>query len=195
MFCPFRCLPRSVAVLAFTIAALGSACGSSHMIQRETKPAISAQPGRATLLIIRTTSFGWGITMSDYLDGKMIGQTRGRCFFMTDVPLGPHYVVADAENKAVAKLNFQAGRIYALSQGVYPGIWSARTGFSAMTAADARKEMADSSCDYREYNTAKPGKDLDPKDYKEAVDDFEEEAKKEPGRHKDTLEYQGFDSL
>ena len=55
--------------------------------------------------------------------------------------------------------------------------------------------MADSSCDYREYNAAKPGKDMEANDYKEAIDDFEKETREDPDRHKDTLNYDGFDGL
>lgn len=114
---------------------------------------------------------------------------------MTGVPVGSHYVLGHAENTAVARLNFEAGRIYALSQGVYPGVFKARTGYSAMGAAEARREMADSSCDYRVYNPQKPGEDMAADDYKEAIADFEKETREDPKRHADTLQYVGFDKL
>ncbi|MSQ82105.1 MAG: hypothetical protein EXR77_04195 [Myxococcales bacterium] len=194
-FCTCQFMRWAVAGFALTTTAFAGGCGPSYMIHKDFKPAPAAEAGRATLLIIRTTSFGWGITIDEFLDGKMTGQTRGRCFFMTDVPLGSHYVIGDAENKAVARINFQAAKIYALSQGIYPGFWKARTGFSAMSAAEAKREMADSSCDYREYNAAKPGQDMEANDYKEAIDDFEKETKEDPDRHKDTFNYKGFDGL
>jgi len=180
--------------LALSLCALVG-CGKSYMILRDTKPALGARPEAATLAIVRTTSTGFGVTMDNYLDGKMIGQTRGRCYFLTDVPAGTHYVVGTAENTAVARLSLESGRVYALRQALYPGVMKARTGYEPLTAAEARQEMADGSCDYREYDRAKPGPDMDAADYKEAVDDFEKEVREDPSRHKDTLEYKGFESL
>jgi len=170
------------------------ACGQSHMIMKDQKPAISAGSG-ATLVIIRTTSFGYGVTIENFLDGKFFGETRGRCYFLSDVPLGEHNVLGRAENVALARLNFEPGHIYFLSQGIYPGIWKARTGFSPLSAADAKKEMADGNCDYRVYDTVHPGEDMKADDYKEALEDFDKELKSEPERHKDTLNYKGVTSL
>lgn len=186
---------RTALRLAPILLALTSACAASHMIERPDKPPIVAQPGRATLLIIRPTSFGYTDTFDDFLDGKLIGQTRGRCYFAADVPLGLHYVLGQGENLAVARIDFQPGRLYALAQGVFPGVFKAHTGFWPMTAGDARREMADDSCDFRVYDVKHPGADMPAADYRAAVADYEIEVVQDPSRHADTAGYKGFERL
>ena len=169
--------------------------GTVHMLDQDVKPPLAIKPDKAVLVMVRTTSFGWAIVIDNYIDGKMIGQTRGKSYFITDLAPGTHYVMAHAENIAAARMQFEAGRIYFLDQGIYMGVWKARTGLSAMTAEEALKQINENGCDYRVYNTQKPGEDLDPKDYRETKDDFEKEVKEDPARHKDTLEYKGYSKL
>ena len=103
--------------------------------------------------------------------------------------------MSKAENVAAARINFEAGRIYFLNQNIYPGFWNMRTGFSTMTKEDALKEINESGCDYRVYNTKNPGPDMEVKDYNETKADFEREVKEDPNRHKDVLEYKGYNKL
>jgi hypothetical protein len=147
------------------------------------------------LVIVRTTSLGWAITIDNYIDGKMIGQTRGTSYFITEVNPGSHFVMAKAENVAAARINFEAGRVYFLDQSIYPGFWTMRTGYSTMTKEDALKQVNESGCDYRVYDTKNPGPDMDAKDYNETKADFEKEVKEDPKRHKDILEYKGYNKL
>jgi hypothetical protein len=43
-------------------------------------------------------SLGGGITINNYLEGKMIGRTIGRSFFVTETKPGSLNVMAHAEN-------------------------------------------------------------------------------------------------
>lgn len=171
-------------------AFLGGCAGGIHMITKESKPAISAKSDKAVLVIIRTTSFGWGSVVDNYLDGKMIGQTQGKMFFITEVKPGVHYVISHADNTDTVRLNFEAGNIYLLQQGIYPG-WNIVTRFSPITTEEFAKEVKEAT--YVVYDTEKPGKDMSDKDFKEAKDDFEKEAKQ--GEHKETLQIKGYTRL
>jgi hypothetical protein len=167
------------------------ACGPKvHMIAKEGKPSISPKSNKALLVIIRTTSFGWGAVVDNYLDGKMIGQTQGKVFFVTEVSPGTHYVISHADNTDTARMNFEAGKIYILQQGIYPG-WNVTTRYSPMTVEEFQREVKEA--DFRVYDAANPGKDMSPKDLKEAKDDFEKEVKE--GSHKETLQYRGVSRL
>jgi hypothetical protein len=169
--------------------------GTDRMIGQEVKPPIAPKADKAVLVIVRTTSMGFGVVIDNYIDGKMIGQTRGKSYFISNVKPGRHYLMAHAENIAVARLNFEAGRMYFFDQGIYPGFWKARTGLTPLAAKDALVQINESGCDYRIYDTKNPGEDLSAKDYQEAKDDFEKEVKEDPARHKDTLEYRGVSRL
>jgi hypothetical protein len=169
---------------------LWSCAAGTHMITKEGKPSISAKSDKAVLVIIRTTSFGWGYVVDNYLDGKMTGQTLGKMFFITEVTPGVHYVISHADNTDTVRLKFEAGKIYLLQQGIYPG-WNAVTRYSPMTTEEFAKEVQEAT--YVVYDAQKPGKDMSDKDFKEAKDDFEKEVKN--GEHKDTLQIKGYAKL
>ena len=169
---------------------LGDCASGIHMIAKESKPPISAKPDKAVLVIIRTTSFGWGSIVNNYLDGKMIGQTQGKMFFHTEVTPGVHYVISHADNTDTARLKFEAGKIYLLQQGIYPG-WNITTRFSPITTTEFAEQVKEAT--YVVYDTQHPGKDMSDKDFKEANDDFEKEVKN--GEHKDTLQIKGYTRL
>lgn len=172
------------------------ACGGpKHMTTMDRKPSIVAKAGKAVLVIVRTTSFGNRVAIENYLDRKMIGQTKGKSYFITQVNPGQHYVMSHAENWATARIKFEAGKIYFLDQGIYMGVWMARTGFSPMTAKEGLKQINESGCTYRVLNTRDPGEDMSKKDFNEAKAEFEKEVHNDPGRHKNTLEYRGYSKL
>jgi hypothetical protein len=185
-------LPKWFALCAVLVLPLylGGCVTGTHMITKEGRPAISAKSDKAVLVIIRTTSFGWGYVVDNYLDGKMIGQTQGKMFFVTDVTPGVHYVISHADNTDTARLNFEHGKIYLLQQGIYPG-WNATTRYSPMTTEEFAQQVKEAT--YVVYDTQHPGKDMSDKDYKEAREDFEKEVKN--GEHKDTLQIKGYARL
>ncbi len=177
------------------------------MITQDPKPPVpGTKSGKATLIIIRPTNWsghtgsvtiGPGHIIPNYLDKKMIGQTRGKSFFVTEVKPGTHYVMAVSQNTAVARLNFEAGKIYILQQLLFPSLNPfkniPRTSFTPMTVSDFRKENKDA--DFLVYDTKNPGDNMQDNDFQEAKRDFEKEVKEDPGRHKDTLQYHGIAKL
>jgi hypothetical protein len=94
-----------------------------------------------------------------------------------------------AENIDTVRLRFEAGRIYFLQQGIYPG-WNAAARFSPMTPDEAKQEIREAS--YLVYDMRKPGSDLPEKDYDRAKDDFEKENSEDPTQHKEVLDYRGY---
>ena len=182
--------PNRKLVLICTVLLLSfalSACATKRMIAQEVKPAITAKADKAVLVIVRSTSFGWGNIVDNYLDGKMIGQTYGKVFFITDVKPGVHYVISHADNTDTARLNFETGKIYILQQGIYPG-YNITSSFSPMTADQFKKEVQEA--DYVVYDAQRPGSDMSPKDLKEAKDSFDKELKE--GKHKEIVQYKGY---
>jgi len=179
--------------LAFAIPALLlvlSACAPGrHMIAIDTRPSLTTKSDTAMLVIVRTTIAYGGYGINNYLDGKLIGQTQGKCYFMTEVRPGTHYLMSRADNIDTARLTFEAGRIYFLQQGIYPG-WNAAARFSPMTPDEAKMEIQEAS--YLVYDAQMPGSDLSVKDYDKAKDAFEKENREDPTLHKDILDYRGY---
>jgi hypothetical protein len=109
-------------------------CGGMWtMNTAEEKISPIAKSDKAVLVIMRTTSFGYAAVLNNYLDGKIIGQTKGKCYFFTDVEPGEHTLIGKGENSRLHKINFEAGKVYYLQQAIYMGAWSARTEYDIMT--------------------------------------------------------------
>lgn len=189
-------------VLLLTLPVIMSACIGYYMLNKDEKPAgYASKSNKATLIVIRATSWkgnmgltiGPGHVVTNYLDAKMIGQTRGKSYFVTEVKPGPHYVIAQSQNTITVKLNFEPGRIYILSQLLFPGFNRPTTGFATMTAEDFMKEIKDA--DYLVYDTSHPGDDMPAKEFQEAKNDYDKEVREEPNRHKDMLQYKGYARL
>jgi len=141
-------------------------------------------------VIIRDAFYGTPITFWNYLDGKLIGETNGKTYFVTPVKPGQHYVVVATENTAVANIDFQPSKIYFLREGILVGLWRARTsGFEPLTYEQAMESIR--NCSYRELDTSKTAEDMDPQLYKKAIEEYHAEVKQNPDGFKAILEYKG----
>jgi hypothetical protein len=174
------------ALLVFFIAG----CGNQYMRKVETRPEIKPDPSKATLVIYRMTSYGFIEEIHNYLDKAYIGTTKGKCYFATMVEPGTHYLIGDAENKACAKINFEANKVYYLCQSIFMGVWSARTGFMGGTLKEFEEQKPEMDCLI--INTGEKAPALDENDFKETVADYEKEDKEDPKRHEDTNNLPGY---
>jgi hypothetical protein len=177
--------------MVFICAYIVSGCSTSHMIKSEQKPAMVPKPDSATLIIIRDTNFYGTIVFWNYLDRKLIGETMGKSYFITDVPPGPHYVISSTENTGVAHFDFKPQKTYYLGQKVLMGVWRARTGgFYPMTPQEAADSMK--NCAYYSYDTKSSGEDMDQELYRKAVEEYEAGIRNYPESYKALLEYDGY---
>jgi hypothetical protein len=141
---------------------LGACVTGTNMIAKDTKPPLTKKAKMAVLVIIQHTSSVVGYVINNYLDGKLIGQTQHKSYFITNVKPGKHYLIAQADNKDTARINFEWGRIYFLQQGIHLG-WHSTTRYSPMTLGNAKQEIEE-AVSYV-YDSGKPGKDISDKDY------------------------------
>lgn len=168
-----------------------SGCTATSMIAPERQPNLSPTANKATVVIIRDAFMGTAIVFWNYVDGKFVGETKGKTYLVTQVTPGKHYLVVTTENTAVAQIDFKPGRIYYLREGIAMGVWRARTsGFSPMTPQEAREAM--NSCTYWEVDPKNNVGDMDPKLYQQAIADYHAEVKQNPEGFRDILQYQGY---
>jgi hypothetical protein len=139
---------------------------------------------------MRIASFYGDSDIKNYLDGKYIGGNKENSYFMTEVKPGVHYVTADGGNKDTVRMNFEAGRIYFLRQGVGPGVFRSITRYFPMTLQDALHEAQ--IIVFNVYDTQHPGEDLSQKDYQAEKKDYDDEVKKDPSHRRDVAQYKGF---
>jgi hypothetical protein len=176
-------------VLALLLMLSSCFAGAKHMIDVEPKTPLIVKPNKALLVIVRTTSLGFAVVIDNFLDGKMIGQTQGKSYFTADIKPGPHYLMAHAENWAVAHLNFEAGKMYLFEQQILRGEDKARTGFSPLSYEETIKQINERGSSYRVYNPEKPGANMAQSELRELKEDFENGKEEVPGRYK---EYGGY---
>ena len=181
-------MKKSILIISFIF--LLASCATTHMAKPDKAPDLSSHPDKATLVIIREAWLGGGIVFWNYLDRKLIGETKGKNYFVTPVTPGPHYVVVASENTGVAHFDFKSGKIYFLGEGVTMGVWRARTtGFYPMTPEDATKAMK--NCSYLEYDPKTGQEDMEPNLYQQAIDGYLKDVKENPDSFKDILKYDG----
>ncbi|MBU2510032.1 DUF2846 domain-containing protein [bacterium] len=166
-------------------------CGASYMIYPEVTPQLAPKPDKATLVIARDTSFGGGVAFANYLDRKFIGDTQGATYFITYVEPGEHIIAAVSENTVAAKVNFEAGKIYAYSQGVNMGVWRARVrDFFPLNRKEAQEAI--SYCTYWQYDPQYMVADLDQAYWQTIIDEHDSWVKDDPEGYKKLIEYKGF---
>jgi hypothetical protein len=179
--------------LGLSLALSMTACAKPHMISTNVRPKLAIKSNKAILVIIRSSAHHVHSIINNYLDGKMIGQTQGKCYFVTEVHPGMHYLIAAAQNRDVAYMHLAAGRIYFLRQAVLPGNDGPTTRYIPMTFTDATMHMKEAV--YLVYDTENSGKDMTEKDVQEVKKDYEREVKEDAGRHRDTRQYQGYNRV
>ena len=180
-------------LLLLPLLLLLTACsGPSYMIQKDDKQdirAIKPVPGKAGLVVARTTTLGFAIEFDTFLDRKMIGVTKGRGYFVKrDVEPGLHYFISRAETHEAGKILFEPDTMYYIHQKPRMGVWRARITLTPLTPEAMVQEM-DDSCRLLEYDEKNPGADLTEQDFKETIADYERELTE--GMHKDFAEYKG----
>lgn len=177
-------------LMAVVIALMLSGC-AGNMIVAEKPAEIVAKPDKALLVIVRDTYFASDSVFQNYLDGKLIGDTTGKSWFLTEVPPGPHYVVAVGSISTVALVNFQAGKTYSLRQGAYIGPWRAQPkNFWPMSYVETVEMIR--PCAYLEFSPGKNARDMDPSIYEGVIEQYHAELKSNPDSYKALQEYIGF---
>jgi len=168
-----------------------ASCVGFGMLEQENRSEPKADSDKALLVVMRTTSYGFGVVMNSYVDGKYIGRTKGKCYYFTKLDPGEHWVMGESENRAVAKMTFEAGKVYYLEQLVVIGIMKARTGWHPRDPEYFRGQLPELT--YLVVDPNSPQEDMDADDLAEDKQNHEKEIKKDPERHKNTLEYQGYE--
>ncbi|HSS63122.1 MAG TPA: DUF2846 domain-containing protein, partial [Gammaproteobacteria bacterium] len=84
-------------------------------------------PDSWRIYLYRNESFRGAIPMTVSLDGKTMGQTGPKTYYMWDVSPGEHTVTSYSENVATLNLTTMPGRAYYVWQEVKMGLWSARS--------------------------------------------------------------------
>jgi hypothetical protein len=181
----------------FVFAVLGllaAGCSPSNMVLKPTKldvKTVKPAPGKAALVVARTTSMGFAINFFTYIDHDFIGVTRGKsCFVKNDIDPGTKYLIARTESLETGKINFEPDTVYYVQQTPRMGWVVARVTLTPVDREHLISELDDGLCEEYEINAKDVAEKLSEHEYQEAVTDYEREVKE--GFHKEFADYKGL---
>jgi hypothetical protein len=181
-------------LLLMSLAIPMAACAPAHMIEKEDGfniMTVKPNPGKAALVVARTTSFGGAVNFYNYLGYKFIGVTKGKgCFVKNDIEPGLQYLIARTESLETGKIQFEADKVYYVQESPRLGWVVARVTLSPVTPEHLSAEIGDGGCTYYVIDEKDRAEDLTEHEYQEAVTDYEREITE--GYHSDFKDYKGF---
>ncbi len=126
----------------FLVAILAlNGCASVPMapIAEDHKAKIMTPPrGKAIIYVYRSQKVGGVAKISLNLDGKYMGRTAPKTYFMWIVKPGTHEIASLAENTARLKVKVKSGRKYYVWQKMKMGMWGGRTELLLVDADEAQ---------------------------------------------------------
>ena len=183
----------SMMLLLLPLVLLLAACSPAHMTKKESGfniKTVKPHPGKAALVMARTTNFGGAVNFFNYLDRRFIGVTRGKgCFVKHDIEPGLQYLIARTESLETGKIQFEPDKVYYVQESPRIGWMVARVSLSPVALDHLAAEIGEDGCTYYEIDPQDPAQDLTEHEYKEAVTDYEREIGE--GYHKEFTEYKG----
>ena len=130
-----------ILLLLGALAALVSGCASVPMTPPEADASakrFQPRPGMANIYLYRNETFGAAVTMSVSLDGRIMGRTGPKTYFLWEVPPGRHEIQSHTENLETLAVNAEAGKSYYIWQEVKMGMFSPRSLLQLMPEAEGR---------------------------------------------------------
>jgi Protein of unknown function (DUF2846) len=116
-----------VAMLA--VSALATGCASVQMasVDQDAKmKTFAPQTGVANIYVYRNEGvMGAAMKLGVTVDGKDVGETAGKTYFMISAAPGKHTIASKGESGSTVDINAEAGKNYFIWQEVKMGLLSA----------------------------------------------------------------------
>ncbi|MEX0960080.1 MAG: DUF2846 domain-containing protein [Burkholderiales bacterium] len=136
---------RNVRFIALVAAlSLLGACASVPMASPEEDmqaKQFEASPDQSRIYVYRNENFGGAIRISITLDGRMMGQTAAKTYFMWNVTPGPHTISCVGENTASLNIDARPGSSHFVWQEMKMGLWSARCALHDVDSEKGREAV------------------------------------------------------
>lgn len=125
-------------------AAVLSGCASVPMAPPEADASakqFQPKPGQSNIYLVRNESFGGAIAMTVSLDGKVMGKTGPKTYFLWEVAPGPHEIASHTENTVKISIDAKPGRNHFIWQEVKMGMWQPRSLLHELSEEEGRKAV------------------------------------------------------
>lgn len=133
-------------VYGFIISML-SACASVPMAdlkEDQEAKSFAAPQDKSRLYIYRNENFGGAIKVSVTVDGKLVGQTAPKTYFVVDLTPGEHQVSCLAESNSQVTVKGAKGQSIYVWQEMKMGMMSAACKLHEVTPEIGQKGVAES---------------------------------------------------
>jgi hypothetical protein len=133
---------KGIYVLLTIFGLLLVGCASVPManIERDNMAKTFApQADKANIYVYRNETFGAAIKLPVALDGRLVGDTASKTYFLFVVPPGEHKLITKAENDSILPLMVEAGRNYFVWQEIKMGLLAARANLQLVDESTGRK--------------------------------------------------------
>ena len=131
---------------ALALIALLSGCASVPMASLDQDAAAKTYqvaPGKTNIYIYRNENLGGAVKLTLLLDGKLLGDTGPKTYYLVETDPGRHSILSKAENDSALELNTEAGRNYFVWQEVKMGLWQPRSLLQQVDDATGKAAVAE----------------------------------------------------
>lgn len=133
--------------LAALVTAAVTGCASVPLTPLDADNAAktyAVQPDKANIYLYRNENFAGAVTMPVMLNGKLMGRTAPKTYFLWEVPPGAHEIASIGESTATLKLNTLPGRNYFVWQEMKMGMWAPRSILQEVDESTGKAGVAES---------------------------------------------------
>jgi len=123
-------LRRIAAFGIVVVAFVASGCVSVPMASADkdaSAKTFATKPGKGNIYVYRNEMLGAVQKMSVMFDGKIVGETASKTYFLFEVAPGKHELISKGENDSVLAVTVQDGRNYFVWQEMKMGMLVPRT--------------------------------------------------------------------
>ncbi|HZR71209.1 MAG TPA: DUF2846 domain-containing protein [Burkholderiales bacterium] len=129
-------------IAVFASYALLSACATVPMASDgsdSTAKSFATTPGKANIYVYRNESLGMAIKHPITLDGRMVGDTAAKTYFLLPVNPGKHTIVSLTDSDNPLAIDAQSGRNYFVWLQMKMGMFAPRSNLQLVDEAEGRK--------------------------------------------------------
>lgn len=98
-------------------------------------------PNKASIYIFRNESFNMGLKTNIFLNGSLVGQTKGYTYALLKVHPGDHTISSSLENTAQFKLHTEPGKLYFVKQEIKMSAKNPRVSFHQFDSIQGKTEV------------------------------------------------------
>lgn len=135
----------TLAFIATIFLLQGCATAPMASVEKDTSAkSFIVSKNKSNLYIYRNENFGGAISMDVSINGKEIGRTAAKTFFMLELDSGKYQLQSKSENVSTLDLILNAGENTFVWQEVKMGVLYARTKLSQVDIATGQKGVLES---------------------------------------------------